>query len=80
MKKVNLLDILDGLSVCLVEELETMYTLMEISLTSPDPRPSFLDVTNEKRTLWLALEADEDNYALLIGDALQDYFGVKGYR
>ena len=69
--------VLDSLAVSLVEELETMYTLKGIPLTSPNPRPSFLDVTNQKVTLWLALEADKDDYALLIGDALQDYFGVK---
>ena len=70
-------DVLNPLSVCFVEELKTTYTLKEISLTSPNPRPSFLEVTNEEVTLWLALAADKDDYALLIGDALQDYFGVK---
>ena len=70
-------DVLNSLSVCFVEELKTTYTLKEISLTSPNPRPSFLEVTNEEVTLWLALAADKDDYALLIGDALQDYFGVK---
>lgn len=70
-------DVLNPLSVCFVEELKTTYTLKEISRTSPNPRPSFLEVTNEEVTLWLALAADKDDYALLIGDALQDYFGVK---
>ena len=67
--------VLDLLSVRLVEELETRYTLKGISLTHPNPRQSFLDVTDQKATLWLALEADENQYAWLIGDALQDYFG-----
>ena len=66
---------LDGLSVCLVEELETMYTLKGISLSHPNPRESFLDVTNQKVTLWLALKSNADQYAWLIGDALQYYFG-----
>ena len=66
---------LDSLSVYLVEELETIYTLKGISLSHPNPRESFLDVTNEKVTLWLALRANTDQYAWLIGDALQDYFG-----
>ena len=66
---------LDGLSVCLVEELETMYTLKGISLSHPNPRESFLDVTNQKVTLWLALKSNVDQYAWLIGDALQYYFG-----
>ena len=68
-------DVLDLLSIRLVEELETTYTLKGISLTHPNPRQSFLDVTDQKATLWLALEADESQYAWLIGDALQDYFG-----
>ena len=68
-------DVLNLLSVRLVEELETTYTLKGISLTHPNPRQSFLDVTDQKATLWLALEADENQYAWLIGDALQDYFG-----
>ena len=66
---------LDRLSVCLVEELETVYTLKGISLSHPNPRESFLDVVNQKVTLWLALKANADQYAWLIGDALQDYFG-----
>ena len=70
-------DVLNLLSVRFVEELKTTYTLKEISLTSPNPRPSFLAVTNEEVTIWLALAADKDDYASLIGDALQDYFGVK---
>ncbi len=70
-------DVLSLLSVRFVEELKTTYILKEIPRTSPTPRPSFLEVTNQEVTLWLALEADKDDYALLIGDALQDYFGVK---
>ncbi|MDD9973029.1 MAG: endonuclease NucS [Candidatus Poribacteria bacterium] len=70
-------DVLNLLSVRFVEELKTTYTLKEISLTSPNPRPSFLEVTNEKGAIWLALAADKNDYASLIGDALQDYFGVK---
>ena len=69
--------VLDRLSVRLVVELETTYTLKEVSLTASNPRPSFLDVTDQEVILWLALEADKDDYALFIGDALQDYFGAK---
>ena len=68
-------DVLNLLSVWLVEELKTTYTLKGISLTHPNPRQSFLDVTKQKATLWLALEADKNAYAWLIGDALQYYFG-----
>ena len=67
--------VLNLLSVRLVEELETTYTLKETALTHPNPHKSFLDATDQKATLWLALEADENQYAWLIGDALQDYFG-----
>ena len=70
-------DVLKLLSVRFVEELKTTYTLKEISRISLNPRPSFLAVTNEEVTIWLALAADKDDYASLIGDALQDYFGVK---
>ena len=69
--------LLDSLSVRLVEELETTYVLKGISLTSPNPRPSFLDVTDRNGMFWLALAADEDDYIMLIGDALQDCFGIK---
>ena len=44
-------------------------------MTHPNPRQSFLEATGQGVTLWLALEADESQYAWLIGDALQDYFG-----
>ena len=67
--------VLDSLSVCLVETLEIKYTLKGIPQTHPNPRQSSLDATNQKTTLWLALEASEDDYAWLIGDALQYYFG-----
>ncbi len=66
--------VLDRLSVRLVEELRTTYTLKGISVSDPDPRPSFLDATNREATLWLGLKADEDEYAELISDALADYF------
>ena len=75
--KIKSADVLNLLSVRFVEELKTTYTLKEISLTSPNPRPSSLEVANEAVILWLALAADKDDYASLIGDALQDYFGVK---
>ena len=69
--------ILDCLSVCLVEKLKMTYTLKEIPVTCPNPHPSALDATNQEVTLWLALAADKNEYAELIGDALQDYFRVK---
>ena len=70
-------EVLDQLSVCRVQELKVTYKLKGIPLPDPNPRQSFLDVTDQKVALWLGLEESEDEYPELIGDALQDYFGVK---
>ena len=74
-------EVLDLVSVCLTEELTVTYTLKGTSVTEQEnPRQSFLDTTGHAATLWLGLGADEDEYAELIGDALQDYFNVKELR
>ena len=74
-------EVLDLVSVCLTEELTVTYTLKGTSVTEQEnPRQSFLDTTGHAATLWLGLGADEDEYAELIGDALQDYFDVKELR
>ena len=70
-------EVLDQLSVCRVQELKVTYKLKGISLPDPNPRQSFLDVTDQKVTLWVGLEVDKSEYAELIGDALQDHFGAK---
>ena len=70
-------EVLDQLSVCQVQELKVTYKLKGISLPDPNPRQSFLDVTDQKVALWVGLEVDKSEYAELIGDALQDYFGAK---
>ena len=67
--------VLAQISVYRVERLKVIYKLKGISVTDPSPRQSFLDVT--EAVLWLGLEENEDEYAELIGDALQDYFGAK---
>ncbi len=67
--------VLAQVSVYRVEELKVIYKLKGISVPDPSPRQSFLDVT--EATLWLGLEENEGEYAELIGDALQDYFGAK---
>ena len=72
--------VLDQLSVRLVEELKTTYKLKEITVSDPEPRPSFLDITDQEVSLWLGLAADDEDYPELIGDALQDYFDVKELR
>ena len=68
-------EILDRLSVRRVEKLDVRFELKGISVPDPHPRQSFLEETGEGATLWLASEANENQYAWLIGDALQDYFG-----
>ena len=73
-------EVLDHVAFHLVEKLTVTYTLKEISVQDPNPRQSFLDTTGHVATLWLGLGADEDEYAELIGDALQDYFDVKELR
>lgn len=74
-------EVLDSVSVCLTEELTVTYTLKGTSVTDQEnPRQSFLDTTGHAATLWFGPEADEDEYAELIGDALQDYFDVKELR
>ena len=72
--------ILARLSVHFVEKLETTYKLKDVSVADPEPRPSFLDATDQEVTLWLGSEADKSGYADLIGDALQDYFDIKQLR
>lgn len=77
-EEIESIQVLDWLSVRLVEELETTYTLKGVSIFDPEPRPSYLDVTDQETTLWLGAAADEDDeYAELIGDALADHFGIK---
>lgn len=74
-------EVLDRVSVCLTEELTVTYTLQGTPVTDQEnPRQSFLDTTEHAATLWLGLGAHEDEYAELIGDALQDYFDVQELR
>ena len=77
---VKSVQVLNQLSVRLVEELRTTYKLKGITVSDPEPRPSFLDITDQEVSLWLGLAADDEDYPELIGDALQDYFDVKELR
>lgn len=77
---VNSIQVLDRLSVYWVEGLKTTYKLKGITVSDPEPRPSFLDITDQEVTLWLGLAAEAEDYPELIGDALQDYFDVKELR
>ena len=69
--------VLDQLSVRLAQKLETTYKLKGIFVSDPEPRPSCLDMTDQEVTLWLGLEAGQEDYPELIGDALADYFGIE---
>ena len=71
---------LDRLSVRLAQKLEVSYKLKGIAIPDPNPRQSFLDTTNQETILWLGLEEGEGAYPDLIGDALQDYFGINELR
>ncbi len=68
---------LTNCSVRRVKELRVTYELKGTSVTDSNPRQSFLDITSQPAKLWLGLKEDEDDYAELIDDALQDYFGIK---
>ena len=74
------LEVLSQLSVRRVEKLEVTYELNDTPIIDREARQCFLDKTNQGGMFWLALEAKEDEYAELIGDASQDYFGVKELR
>ncbi len=73
-------EILDRLSVRRAQKLEVSYELKGISIPDPNPRQSFLDPTSQGTILWLGLEESEGAYSDLIGDALQDYFGINELR
>ena len=77
VKEVKSVQVLERLSVCRVDELRVTYELKGISVTDPDPRQSFVDVSDHNGILWLGSMVSENNYAELIGDALQDYFKAK---
>ena len=72
--------VLDRLMVCRTQKLEVKYKLKGISVSDPNPRQSFLDTTNQEITLWLGTEVDESTYSDIIGDTLQDYFGISELR
>ncbi|MCY3549787.1 MAG: endonuclease NucS, partial [Candidatus Poribacteria bacterium] len=73
-------EILNRLSVRRAKKLEVRYELKENSVLDPNPRQSFLNTTNQGITLWIGLEESEKVYPDLIGDALQDYFGISELR
>jgi hypothetical protein len=70
--------VLEKLRVRLVEQISVDYTLKGITVRDPEPRLSYLD--DEDSVIWIALESDVGEYPDLIGDALQEYFGVMELR
>lgn len=71
-------EILHDLKVVMVEGLQISYSLNGVHAQDPEPRPSYLDALN--KTIYLGRDAEEQDYPDLIGDALQDYFGVPELR
>ena len=76
-EKEKFAEVLEQVSVCRVNQLKVTYNLNGIPVSDPNPRLSFLDVTGQPVILWLGQEANEGEYAELIGDALQDHFDIK---
>ncbi|MDE0324990.1 MAG: DUF3883 domain-containing protein [Candidatus Poribacteria bacterium] len=76
-KKEKFAEVLEQVSVRRVNQLKVTYNLNGIPVPDPNPRLSFLDVTGQPVILWLGQEANEGEYAELIGDALQDHFDIK---
>ena len=76
-EKEKLAGVLEQVSVCRVKEVKGTYNLKGIPVPDPDPRLSFLDVSDQEAKLWLGLEVNEIEYAELIGDALQAHFDIK---
>ncbi len=76
------LEVLDRLSARRAQGLKVMYRLNGVPVTDPDPRQSFLDTTKSDQSgmLWLGIEEDEGAYPDLVGDALQDHFGINQLR
>ena len=73
-------EILDRLSVRRAQKLEVRYNLKGKSVPDRTPRQSFLDPTSQGTILWLGLEENQGAYPDLIGDALQDHFGINELR
>jgi hypothetical protein len=70
--------ILNRLSVCSVEKARVTFSINGVSAEEHKPRSSYLDA--EKATIYLTSGVEEQDYPDLIGDALQDYFGVSELR
>lgn len=73
-------EILDRLSVRQAQKLEVSYKLKGKSVPDRTPRQSSLDPKSQGTILWLGLGESEGAYPDLIGDALQEHFGINELR
>ena len=71
------LDILDGLTVMVVAGAEVTYTSHGVTVPDPQPPPSHLEVQDALATLWITREAEEGEYPLVVGEALEEHLGVR---
>ena len=71
------LDILDNLRVVVVAGAEVTYTSHGVTVTDPQPPSSDLEAQDEQATLWITREAEEGEYPLVVGEALEEHFGVR---
>ncbi len=76
-KDTKSVEVITRLTVCRVEELEVKYDLKGILRVDPKPPLSFLDENVQEAKLWLTSAAAKNEYAELIGDALQEHFNVR---
>ncbi|MCG9126501.1 hypothetical protein JT359_02765 [Candidatus Poribacteria bacterium] len=67
---------LEFLSVSLADVLEVKYILKEVPIISTDTQ-KYLEISNQNSIIWLSYNTDKNDNAMLIGDAIQDYFNVK---
>ena len=72
-------EILEQISVCRAQRLEVRYRLNGVPVSGSKSTSEFFWI-KKRRILWLGLEEDEEAYPDLIGDALQDYFGINELR
>ena len=72
------LKMLSQIEIHLLFSARVEYRLKNVVVEDEEPLTSFLDETT--RTLWITLEAAEQDYSFLVGDALQRYYRVPQLR
>lgn len=71
-------EILKNLSVNLVEDAQSIYSLKELEKVDSEAISSYFDEQTKK--VWIIQKAKESDYPELIGDAFQKYFNIKQLR